>query len=76
MKISFSDDANIRIRFDYSFDKETVKKEIDRIPYDSKSTRIDLGLEVAKELFLEKNGGRGSSKKVRISFLFKAIEIL
>ncbi|XP_065643580.1 uncharacterized protein LOC100214647 isoform X2 [Hydra vulgaris] len=64
--LTYSDEAKIRIRFDYSFDKEDVKKAIDNIPYDSMGTRIDLGLEAAKELFLEKSGGRGSSKKVLI----------
>ena len=62
--VVYSDEASIRIRFDDHYGSNSFKSALDRLAYDGKATRIDLGLKVSKELFYESNGGRGSSKKV------------
>ena len=46
-------------------DTEALKIAVANLPYDNVGeTRIDLGLELANEMFAIENGARGSSKKV------------
>ena len=66
--IVYSSNATIEIKFDDHFDNSDLKIAIDRLPFYSQNTRMDLGLIKAKELFAEENGGRGSSKKASFKF--------
>lgn len=63
--VVYSDEATLRIKFDAHDNTEDLKRAIDDLAYDRKQTRIDLGLEKAKEMFSVTGGGRGNSKKVR-----------
>lgn len=64
--VVYSDEATLRIKFDAHDNTEDLKRAIDDLAYDRKQTRIDLGLEKAKEMFSVTGGGRGNSKKVLI----------
>ena len=58
------------IRFDDHFDTESLKIAVANLPYDDVGeTRIDLGLELANEMFSVESGARGSSKKVCFALL-------
>ena len=74
--IVYSNNATIEIKFDDHFNNFDLKRAIDRLPFYSENTRMDLGLIKAKELFAEANGGRGSSKKVIFMFHVKKNQYL
>ena len=66
--IVYSDRARISIKLNEHYSNYDLKRAIDKIKYDSKDTRIDLGFKEAKKMFDDdSHGARGNSKKV--SFL-------
>ena len=66
--VVYGNNASIRIKLNDYFDSKKFMSAVDGLIYDeSKSTRIDLGLNQSKNAFKEANGGRGSSKKVSSS---------
>ena len=68
--VVYSDKANSRIYMNDHFDTNGFKFAVKKLPYDNAGqTRIDLGFEESKKLFLAENGARPSSKKVRIFFI-------
>lgn len=66
--VTFSDGAELSIKFDETLDYHTFYNAVDDIKQTRGNTRIDLGLMKAKdELFHEKNGARPGKKKVCVS---------
>ena len=67
--IVYSDIAKLQIKFDDHFDTGALKQAVASLPFDNVGeTRIDLGLDMANQMFEVKNGARGSSKKVSYSY--------
>ena len=63
--VVYSDKANSRIYMNDHFSTDAFKFAVRNLPYDNAGqTRIDLGFEESKNLFLTDNGARPSSKKV------------
>ena len=68
--VVYSDRANLRIYMNDHADTDGFKFAVKNLPYDNAGqTRIDLGFEESKKLFLPENGARPSSKKVRESVI-------
>lgn len=64
--VVYSDKANSRIYMNDHFNTDAFKFAVRNLPYDNAGqTRIDLGFEESKKLFLTENGARPSSKKVK-----------
>lgn len=65
--IEYSKSAKMELAFDKSYDKEEIKRIVDKVPHTKGITRIDLALQVAsQELFTAAIGGmRNSSRKVK-----------
>ena len=65
--IEYSKSAKMELAFDKSYDREEIKRIVDKVPHTKGITRIDLALQVAsQELFTAAIGGmRNSSRKVK-----------
>lgn len=64
--MTYSKNAKVHVKFDQLFDKQSLKKAIEDIPYEALNTRIDRALALAKnEVFSEANGARPYAKRVR-----------
>lgn len=65
--IEYSKSAKMELAFDKSYDREEIKRIVDKVPHTKGITRIDLALQVAsQELFTAAIGGmRNTSRKVK-----------
>ena len=77
--MSYSTTATIHVRFDQYFDKASLRRAVDDIPYESLMTRIDRALALAKsKMFTEANGARPYARRVRrleVLFKFSALSV-
>ena len=75
--VTFSTVAELSIKLSDTTDYNNFRNAVDGIRFMGGSTRIDLGLQMAKdELFAMANGGRLGVKKVRVLFLIVCFKTL